>query len=146
MTAAPEARKVPRVIRGVHHIGIAVEDLEEAVRRWRDRLGLRLETIEEVPSERVRVAILYAGGSRIELLEATGDDSPIRKFLANRGPGVHHIALEVDDCAAELERIRGCGLRTIDTEPKRGAHRSKVAFVHPKALDGVLTELVEDFS
>ncbi|MFQ5506317.1 MAG: methylmalonyl-CoA epimerase [Planctomycetota bacterium] len=131
------------MIQGLHHIGIAVEDLEEAVRLYRDRLGLDFAGIEEVPGERVRVAVLMAGGTRIELLQATGDDSAIRKFIARRGPGIHHLAFQVDDAGEEIRRLSAEGLRLSSDAPVKGAHRTKVAFVHPKSVMGVLAELVE---
>ncbi len=132
------------MIQTLHHVGIAVADLEEAVRLYRDQLGLRLESIEEVPSERVRVAVLFAGDTRIELLEGTGDDSAIHKFVAKRGPGIHHLAFGVADCAQEIQRLDAAGLRMLDDAPRRGAHGTEVAFVHPKSAMGVLTELVTD--
>lgn len=132
------------MIQELHHIGVAVEDLDEAVRLWRDRFGLRLASIEEVPSERVRVAVLHAGRTRIELLQATGDDSAIHKFIEKRGPGIHHLAFRVDDCGREIARLSGEGLRLLNEEPRDGAHSTRVAFVHPKSMLGVLSELVED--
>jgi methylmalonyl-CoA/ethylmalonyl-CoA epimerase len=131
------------MIEKLHHIGVAVEDIDDAVRLWRDRFGLRLDSIEEVPSERVRVAVLYAGEVRIELLQPTGEDSAIRKFLSKRGPGIHHLAFQVDGCAPEITRLAGEGLQLLDQTPRQGAHHTKVAFVHPKSLGGVLAELVE---
>ncbi len=131
------------MIKQLHHIGIAVEDLDEAVRRYRDGLGLRFEGISEVPSERVRVAILFAGETRIELLEGVGEDSPISKFVAKRGPGIHHLAFEITDGQAEIDRLTGIGIQVLDQKPRPGAHGTKVVFVHPKAMGGVLTELVE---
>lgn len=131
------------MIEALHHIGIAVEDLDAAVRIYRDQLGLKLDSIEEVPTERVRVAVLFAGETRIELLEPTGDDSPIAKAIAKRGPGVHHIAFQVDDAQQEIRRLDASGLRVLDEEPRPGAHNTKCAFIHPKSLGGVLGELVE---
>ena len=132
------------MIQGLHHIGIAVQDLEEAVRLYRDKLGLRLDSIEEIPSERVRVAVLFAGQQRIELLQGTGDDSAITKFIARRGEGIHHIAFEVDDAVAEIARLTEEGLRLLDETPRVGAHATRCAFVHPSSMSGVLTELVEE--
>ena len=91
----------------------------------------------------MRVAVLFAGETRIELLAGTGADSPITTFIAKRGPGIHHLAFEVDDCANEIVRLGGEGLRLLSEEPRPGAHGTKVAFVHPKSLMGVLAELVE---
>lgn len=131
------------MIESLHHIGIAVEDLDAAVRIYRDQLGLRLDSIEEVPTERVRVAVLFAGETRIELLEPTGDDSPIAKAIEKRGPGIHHVAFQVDDAQKEIERLDAAGLRVLDEKPRPGAHGTKCAFIHPKSLGGVLGELVE---
>jgi len=132
------------MITGLHHIGIAVENLDEAVRLYRDKLGLRLDSIEEVPTERVRVAVLFAGDQRIELLQPTGDDSPIAGFIAKRGVGIHHVAFESDDCAGEIQRLAAEDLRLLDETPRPGAHGTKCAFIHPKSLGSVLTEIVED--
>ncbi|HMQ21924.1 MAG TPA: methylmalonyl-CoA epimerase [Planctomycetota bacterium] len=131
------------MIEALHHIGIAVENLDDAVRIYRDQLGLRLDSIEEVPTERVRVAVLFAGATRIELLEPTGDDSPIAKALAKRGPGVHHIAFQVADASDAVRRLDAAGLQVLDDAPRPGAHGSKCAFIHPKSLGGVLGEIVE---
>jgi len=132
------------MIERLNHIGIAVEDLEEAIRLYRDVIGLSFQGIEEVPSERVRVAMFQVGDTRIELLQGTGDDSPITKFIAKRGMGVHHLAFCVDDAGAELERLSSSGLRLLDESPRKGAHGTRVVFVHPKSTMGVLTELVEE--
>jgi methylmalonyl-CoA/ethylmalonyl-CoA epimerase len=132
------------MIERLNHIGIAVEDLEEAIRLYRDVIGLSFEGIEEVPSERVRVAMFKVGETRIELLQGTGDDSPITKSIKKRGMGVHHLAFTVDDAAESLERLSSAGLRVLDESPRPGAHGTKVVFVHPKSTMGVLTELVEE--
>ncbi len=134
---------IPPMIKNLHHIGIAVSDLDEGVRRYRDGLGLRFEGIEEVPSERVRVAILFAGETRIELLQGVGEDSAISKFVEKRGPGIHHLAFEVADGQAEIGRLEALGMQVLDESPRPGAHGCKVVFVHPKSMEGVLTELVE---
>ncbi len=131
------------MIKNLHHIGIAVSDLDEGVRRYRDGLGLCFEGIEEVPTERVRVAILLAGETRIELLQGVGDDSPISKFVAKKGPGIHHLAFEVADGQVEIDRLRALGMQVLDESPRPGAHGCKVVFVHPRSMEGVLTELVE---
>ena len=131
------------MIETLHHIGIAVENLDDAVRLWRDQLGLRFDSIEEVPTERVRVAVLFAGEVRIELLQGTGDDSPISKFVAKRGPGVHHLAFQVGDAQGAILKLEAEGLRLLDDAPRPGAHHTKCAFIHPKSLLGVLGELVE---
>ncbi len=126
------------------HIGIAVADLSEALAFYRDALGLEIEAPEEVASQRVRAHFIPAGEGAIELLEATADDSPIAKFVANRGPGLHHITLRVDDINAALAQLKAKGVRLIDDAPREGAHGSLVAFVHPASAHGVLVELKQD--
>jgi methylmalonyl-CoA epimerase len=123
------------------HIGIAVADLDSALRFYRDALGLEVSAPEDVPSQRVRAHFLPVGGSSLELLQATAPDSPIAKFLARRGPGLHHITLRVDDIRAALAQITSRGATLIDTEPRSGAEGSLVAFVHPSSAQGVLVEL-----
>jgi methylmalonyl-CoA/ethylmalonyl-CoA epimerase len=123
------------------HIGIAVANLEEALRFYRDALGLEIETPEEVPSQHVRAHFIGAGESALELLEATDAESPIAKYVARRGPGLHHITLRVDDIAAALARLKARGVRLIDETPRPGAHGSLVAFIHPASAHGVLVEL-----
>jgi methylmalonyl-CoA/ethylmalonyl-CoA epimerase len=123
------------------HIGIAVANLEEALRFYRDALGLEIETPEEVPSQRVRAHFIPAGDSALELLEATDEESPIAKYIARRGPGLHHITLRVDDIVAALARLKSRGVRLIDDTPRPGAHGSLVAFIHPSSAHGVLVEL-----
>jgi methylmalonyl-CoA/ethylmalonyl-CoA epimerase len=132
------------MIQSLHHIGIAVDDLDEAVRLYRDVLGLSFHGIEDVPTEGVRVAVVQAGPVRIELLQALQPDSPIAKFVGKRGPGIHHLAFQVDSCQGTLEVLRSKGAPVIDQTPRPGAHGTKVAFIHPKGLKGVLAELVED--
>ncbi|GAB4139318.1 MAG: methylmalonyl-CoA epimerase [Planctomycetota bacterium] len=135
--------KAPR-IRSLHHIGVAVASLKEAVPRWTDEFGLELDSIAEVPSERVRVAILRAGGARIELLEPMAEDSLIARFLAKKGPGIHHLAFGVEDCAVQIGALKALGAPLLDEEPRPGAHGCRVAFVHPRYLGGALAEFVED--
>ncbi len=132
------------MIEELHHIGIAVRSLDESLPRYTDGLGLRLDSVEEVPSERVKVAVLLAGKTRIELLEPTSDESPIAKYLEKRGPGVHHLAFKVGDTGETIRVMTEAGAPLLDSEPRPGAHDTKVAFVHPKYLGGVLAELVED--
>jgi len=130
-------------LRGLHHIGIAVSSLQDALPHWTG-LGLVLQSIEEVPTEKVKVAVLLVGTTRIELLEPTSADSPIAKFLAKRGPGMHHLAFAVGDCQQQITALTAAGAPLLDQLPRPGAHGCKVAFVHPKYLGGVLVELVED--
>jgi methylmalonyl-CoA/ethylmalonyl-CoA epimerase len=123
------------------HIGIAVSNLEAALAFYRDALGLDIDAPEEVASQRVRAHFIPAGAAALELLEATADDSPIAKYVAKRGPGLHHITLRVDDIAAALAQLKARGVRLIDEAPRPGAHGSLVAFIHPASAHGVLVEL-----
>ena len=123
------------------HVGIAVADLHAALAFYRDALGLEVEAPEEVSSQRVRAHFIPVGEAALELLEATADDSPIAKYLAKRGPGLHHITLRVDDIAAALAQLKARGVRLIDEAPRPGAHGSLVAFIHPASAHGVLVEL-----
>jgi methylmalonyl-CoA epimerase len=123
------------------HIGIAVSDLDAALRFYRDALGLEIEAPEEVASQQVRAHFVPAGEAALELLEATAEDSPIGRYVAKRGPGLHHITLRVDDIHAALERLKARGVRLIDESPREGAHGSLVAFIHPSSAHGVLVEL-----
>jgi methylmalonyl-CoA/ethylmalonyl-CoA epimerase len=127
----------------IEHIGIATERIEEALAFWRDALGLDVVHTEEVAEQGVRVAMLPLGEPRVELLEPTHAGSPVAKFLAKRGPGVHHIAVRVDDIRAALARLKAQGARLIDETPRTGAEGCLVAFVHPASAGGVLLELVE---
>jgi methylmalonyl-CoA/ethylmalonyl-CoA epimerase len=128
----------------IDHIGIAVERIENWIGFYRDILGLEYNGSEEVASQKVRVAFLTIGESRIELLEPTSPDSPIAGFLEKRGGGLHHIALKVDDIEEALARHKEAGARLIDETPRTGAHGTRIAFIHPKASGGVLLELCED--
>ena len=125
----------------IDHVGIAVGDLGKALAFFRDALSLELEAPEEVPSQRVRAHFLQAGDAAVELVEATADDSPIARFIAQRGPGIHHLALRVDDIVAALAELKAKGVRLIDETPRPGAHHSLVAFIHPSSTHGVLVEL-----
>ena len=127
----------------IDHIGIATRGIDEAARFWRRALGIKVGETEEVAGQRVRVAMLPIGETRIELLEATSADSPISKFLEKRGPGIHHIAAQVDDIRAALATLKAQGARLIDEEPRVGAAGCLVAFVHPSSTGGVLLELVQ---
>lgn len=123
------------------HIGIAVDDLGRALDFYRDALGLEIAGHEDVGSQRVRAHFVDAGGPTLELLEATAGDSPIAKYLARRGPGLHHITFKVPDIRAALDHLRARGVRLIDEQPRPGAEGALVAFVHPSSAHGVLVEL-----
>ena len=128
----------------IDHIGIATNGIEDAAVWWREALGLDFGETEEVADQKVRVAMLPLGESSIELLEPTSPDSPISKFLDKRGPGIHHIAVRVDDIRAALAKLKGKGARLIDEQPRKGAGGCLVAFVHPSSTGGVLLELVQN--
>jgi len=128
----------------IDHIGIATRGIEDALAFYRDALGLDVAETEVVAEQKVRVAMLPIGESRIELLEATSEDSPISRFLEKRGPGIHHIAVRVDDIRAALADLKKKGARLIDEEPRTGAGGCLVAFVHPSSTGGVLLELVQN--
>jgi methylmalonyl-CoA epimerase len=131
-------------IEGLHHIGIAVRSIDEALPRWTEDLGLRLVSVEEVPTEKVRVAVLMAGNTRIELLEPSVPDSPLAAFLQKRGPGIHHLAFQVPDCQRKIDALTARGAPMLSKSPNPGAHDTRIAFVHPRYLGGVLAEFVED--
>lgn len=125
------------------HIGIAVNSIDEKLKVWQDTLGLKLEAIEEVPDQRVRVAVLPVAGVNIELLEPLDEDSTIRKFINKRGEGLHHLCFEVSDIEKTLSDMKANGIVLIDEKPRTGASGKKIAFVHPKSTGGVLIELTE---
>ncbi|CAN5439411.1 methylmalonyl-CoA epimerase [soil metagenome] len=127
----------------INHLGIATKDIAEALKFWEDALGLENVHTETVEDQKVRVAMLPIGESRIELLEPTSEDSPITKFLEKRGGGLHHIAVEVEDIEAALTKLKHEGMRLIDEKPRIGAEGCLVAFVHPSSANGVLLELVQ---
>ena len=127
----------------IDHLGIATKGIDEALGFWVNALGLENVHTEVVEDQKVRVAMLPLGESRIELLEPTSDDSPISKFLEKRGGGIHHIAVQVDDIEAALEKLKAQGARLIDEAPRLGAEGCLVAFVHPSSANGVLLELVQ---
>jgi methylmalonyl-CoA epimerase len=128
----------------VHHLGIAVDDLDAAILVYADLFGATLEHRERVEEQGVEAASLRVGESRIELLQPLGPDTPVGRFLAKRGPGMHHMAFEVEDLAAELERLKAHDVVLIDEQPRRGMFGLQVAFVHPEATGGVLAEFVSD--
>src|SRR6185369_9677289 len=127
----------------INHLGIATKGIDEALKFWSDALGLENVHTEVVEDQKVRVAMLPIGESRVELLEPTSDDSPISKFLEKRGGGIHHIAVEVDDIETSLNQLKDRGAKLIDESPRIGAEGCLVAFVHPSASGGVLLELVQ---
>lgn len=131
------------MIGGVHHVGIAVDDLSEAVERYRRTLGVEPSHRERVEDQGVDEVLFDVGGTAIQLLGALGPDTPVGTFLSKRGPGVHHVAYRVDDLEAAIERLRGDGVRLIDDAPRRGSRGTRIAFVHPSAMGGVLVELVQ---
>jgi methylmalonyl-CoA epimerase len=128
--------------RGIHHLGVAVEDLDAALDTYRRFFGARLEHRETVPEQGVEAAAVLVGASRVELLASLGEDTPVGKFLANRGPGMHHIAYEVADVRQTIAELEHEGAELIDAEPRRGLFGLEVAFVHPDSLHGVLAEVV----
>ena len=127
----------------IDHLGIAVHSLDEASRFYSDVLGLQPGGIEDIPDQKVRVVFFQLGDVRIELLEPTAEDSPIAKFLAKKGPGLHHVAYRVDDIAATLAAIKSAGVQLIDEHPRSGAHGMQIAFAHPSGTNGVLTEFCQ---
>ncbi|HHJ53415.1 MAG TPA: methylmalonyl-CoA epimerase [Caldithrix abyssi] len=131
------------MITKINHIAIAVESLDEAIPYYRDVLGLELIATEEVPDQKVRVAMFRVGEVRIELLEPAAPDSPVAKYLAKNGPGLHHLAFETDDIRAELEHLDQHQIELIDKQPKPGAHGTRIAFLHPRSTGRVLTELCQ---
>jgi methylmalonyl-CoA/ethylmalonyl-CoA epimerase len=126
----------------VHHVAVVVRDMDAALTTYRDRLGLPLDVLLPIESDGVRIAFLPVGESSIELVEPTNADTGVARFLESRGEGFHHVCLEVDDVAAELDRLAASGLELIDKEPRRGAE-GPVAFIHPRSCHGVLVELIE---
>ena len=127
----------------IDHVGVAVEDLDAAVALYSDALGMPLQHRETVTEQGVEAVLLGVGESHVELLAPLGEDTPVGKFLAKKGPGIHHTAYRCRDVAAAIEECRSRGLRLIDEKPRRGIRDSLVAFVHPASTGGVLTELVQ---
>ena len=131
------------MLKKISHLGIAVTSIEEALPFYQDVLGMKFEGTEEVAEQKVKVAFFALGESRIELLEPTAPDSPVAKFLDKNGPGLHHVAYEVDNLEHRLAELRTNGVRLVDETPRCGAHATRIAFLHPKSSGGVLTELCE---
>jgi methylmalonyl-CoA epimerase len=129
-------------VQGVHHLGVAVNDLDEAIATYERLFHARLECREPLEAQGVEAASVLVGQSRFELVSPTGDDTPVGRFLARRGPGMHHIALATDDLRATLDELESSGAQLIDRTPRRGLFGLEVAFVHPDSVHGVLTEVV----
>src|SRR5213083_2513382 len=130
--------------RGIHHLGVAVADLDEAVDTYERLFGAELEHREAVAEQGVEAASLLIGEGRVELLAALGEETPVGKFLAKRGPGMHHVAYEVADVGAAIDELAERGVELVDEEPRQGLFGLEVAFLHPDAVHGVLAELVTD--
>lgn len=130
-------------IKRVNHVAVVVEDMEKALSFWRDALGIELHELRDVPAEKSQVAFLPLEGSEVELVQPTSDDSGIAKYLAKRGPGMHHICLEVDDILDMMAQLRSKGVRLINKEPRTTTDGKKYAFIHPESTSGVLVELYE---
>ena len=145
MSKDQPADRVPAHIRGlgkVHHVALIVGSIEKALGLWRDQLGLELETVMDIGTDRVRIAFLTVGESKVELVEPTDDTTGVARFLASKGEGFHHVCFEVPNLAETLLRLEIDGLELIDTAPRRGAE-GPVAFIHPRSCHGVLVELIE---
>jgi methylmalonyl-CoA/ethylmalonyl-CoA epimerase len=128
--------------RGIHHLGVAVHDLDDAVETYGRLFGAAVEHRAQLEDQGVEAVAVLVGGSRVELLAPLGEETPVGRFLAKRGPGMHHVAYEVDDVRSELGRLSAAGADLIDPEPRQGLFGLQVAFVHPDAVHGVLTEVV----
>jgi len=131
------------MIKKINHIAVAVTNLEEAAQFYEKVLGLHLSGVEVVPAQKTKVGFFKIGESNIELVQPSEPDSPLVKFLESKGQGIHHICLEVDDVASEVKNLIEKGAKMVDSQPRPGAHRTQVAFVHPKSSSGVLIELCE---
>lgn len=130
-------------IKSIHHVAVVVDDMEKALSFWRDALGMELHELRDVPAEKSQIAFLPLEGSEVELVRPTSDESGIAKYLAKRGPGMHHICLEVDDIAGMLSQLKTKGVRLINEEARTAADGKKYAFIHPESTAGVLVELYE---
>jgi len=128
----------------IHHVGIAVSDLDASIAMYRDVFHAELTHRVASPSEGQETALMSAGGTELELMMPTREDSPVGKFVAKRGPGMHHVAFAVPDIRKALAEARAAGMQLVDEEPRTGVHGSPIAFIHPKSAGGVLTELVEE--
>ena len=145
MPTRPRPDRVPAKIRGlgkVHHVALIVRSIDPALAFWRDSLGLELETVMDIPQDRVRIAFLAVGESKIELVEPTDGTTGVARFLESKGEGFHHVCFEVGNLSETLIRLELDGLELIDSAPRRGAE-GPVAFIHPRSCHGVLVELIE---
>ncbi len=131
------------MIKKIEHIGIAVKELDELINTFEKLLGTKCYKIEEVEEQKVKTAFFKIGESKIELLQATSSDSPIAKFIEKRGEGIHHIAFEVENLESKLSELKELNFQLIDDEPKIGAENFLIAFIHPKSVNGVLTEICQ---
>jgi methylmalonyl-CoA/ethylmalonyl-CoA epimerase len=130
-------------VKSINHVAVVVNDIEKSLSFWRDALGIELHELRDVPAEQSRVAFLPLAGSEVELVKPTTDDSGIAKYLARRGPGMHHICLEVDDIDGMLSQLQKKGVRLINEQPRTAADGKKYAFIHPESTGGVLVELYQ---
>ena len=130
-------------IKRINHVAVVVEDMEKSLSFWRDALGIRLHELRDVPAEKSQVAFLPLESAELELVQPTSDDSGIAKYLAKRGPGMHHLCLEVDDIVGMLADLKAKNIRLINEEPRQAADGKKYAFIHPEATGGVLVELYQ---
>lgn len=131
------------VIKAINHVAVVVSDMEQALSFWRDALGIHLHELRDVPAEKSQVAFLPLAGAEVELVMPTTDDSGIAKYLAKRGPGMHHLCLEVDDIEGMMAQLKAKNIRLINEEPRIAADGKKYAFIHPEATGGVLVELYQ---
>jgi methylmalonyl-CoA/ethylmalonyl-CoA epimerase len=130
-------------IKAVNHVAVVVEDMEKSLSFWRDALGIHLHELRDVPAEKSQVAFLPVAGAEVELVMPTTDDSGIAKYLAKRGPGMHHLCLEVDDIEGMMSQLKAKNVRLINEEPRTTSDGKKYAFIHPEATGGVLVELYQ---
>jgi methylmalonyl-CoA/ethylmalonyl-CoA epimerase len=135
-------KNMPKV-KQINHVAVVVDDMDNALSFWRDALGIELHGMYDVPAEKSQVAFLPLPGSEVELVRPTTDDSGIAKYLAKRGPGMHHLCLEVDDIEGMLSQLKSKGVRLINEEPRTAADGKKYAFIHPESTSGVLVELYQ---
>jgi methylmalonyl-CoA/ethylmalonyl-CoA epimerase len=130
-------------VKQINHVAVVVEDMDKALSFWRDALGMELHGLRDVPAEKSQVAFLPLPGSEVELVQPTTDDSGIAKYLAKRGPGMHHLCLEVDDIEGMMSQLKAKGVRLINDEPRLAADGKRYAFIHPESTSGVLVELYQ---